>query len=69
MDGNGRFTEPQTFPGLTPWLCEYDGPDGRFGIVLHGADAKSILREWCVRLPNLTVLGEHGGTVIGSGGA
>jgi hypothetical protein len=59
------YTPPQHFPGLTAWLCEYDGPDGRYGIVLHGPDPASVIATNGVALPGLVVLGEHGGTIKG----
>lgn len=56
---------PQTFPGLIPYLCEHDGPDGRYGIILHGSDPAQIVKDNAAELPGLTVMGEHGGTVMG----
>jgi len=58
-----EFTEPTALPGMKPWLCEYDGPGGRYGIILHGSDPAQILNDHCETLPGLVVLGEHGGTV------
>jgi hypothetical protein len=57
------FTPPQRIPGMTAWVCEYDGPDGRYSIVLHGSDPQQILDDNCDLLPGLKVMGEHGGTV------
>lgn len=54
---------PVHFPGMKPWLCEYDGPDGRYGITLHGSDPSQIVADNRSDLPGLVVLGEHCGTV------
>ncbi len=44
--------------GMRPWLCEYDGPGGRYCITLHGTDPDQVLRDNAQALPGLTVLGE-----------
>lgn len=49
------YTPPPHLPGLPAWQCEYDGPDGRYGIVLHGTDPAQIVRDNITRLPGLTV--------------
>lgn len=51
------------FPGMTPWTCSYDGPDGRYSITLHGADPQQVLEDNCDLLPGLVVDGELAGTV------
>lgn len=58
------FIPPTSIPGTKPWLCEYDRPDGRYGIILHASDPAQLLEDYCEDLPGLTVLGEHGGTVL-----
>lgn len=58
-----NFVDAQKFHALCPWLFEYDGPDGRYAIVLHGNNPAQIIEDFCADLPGLTLLGEHGGTV------
>lgn len=62
-----RLTFPQHLPGMKSWVCEYDGADGRYGIILHGSDLAQIVRDNAAALPGLQVLGEHGGTVDAEG--
>jgi hypothetical protein len=54
---------PQSIPALTPWLCSYDGPDGRYEIVLYGSDADQVLNDNCDVLLGLTVDGKFEGTI------
>jgi len=54
---------PNHLPGMPAWLFEYEGPDGRYGIVLNGADPNQIIRDNIADLPGLKLSGEHGGTV------
>lgn len=57
------MVEPTLFPGMKAWVCEYDGPDGRYGIVLHASSPEQIIRDHGADLHGLVVLGEHGGTI------
>ena len=58
------FKDAQHLPGMPAWLFEYNGPDGVYGIVLNGADPQAIIAEHCDSLPDLRLLGLHGGTVV-----
>jgi hypothetical protein len=48
---------PLMLAGMTPWLCEYDGPDGVHGIVLYGTDSAQVLEDNCAELPGLRIEG------------
>jgi hypothetical protein len=48
---------PLAIGPLTPFLCEYDGPDGRYGIMLYGTDEKQVLEDHCAELPGLSIDG------------
>jgi hypothetical protein len=48
---------PLSIGPLTPFLCEYDGPDGRYSIMLYGTDEKQVLEEHCAELPGLSIEG------------
>ncbi len=54
----GEFQPTTALAGMTPWVCEYDGPSGKFGITLYGANADQVLEDNCMELPGLKVLGE-----------
>jgi hypothetical protein len=56
---------PQRIAGLTPWLCSYDGPDGRYSIVLYGARAEQVLDDNSDALPGLSVDGVYEGEDLG----
>ena len=45
------------FPGMSMWLCSYDGAGGRWSIVLPAASSEQVLEDWCDTLPGLTVDG------------
>lgn len=57
------FIPAQQIPGLKPWLCSYDGPDGRHSITLYGDTAEAVLENNCGELSGLTVDGEMVGEI------
>lgn len=56
------FTPVQALPGMTAFLCDYDGPDGRYSITLHAASEQQILEDHCAELPGLRIAGRALGT-------
>lgn len=52
------WTDAQKIAGMTPWVCSYDGPNGRYGITLYGTDPQQVLNDNCDVLPGLKVDGE-----------
>ena len=54
---------PQKIAGLTPYECEYQGPDGVYGIMLYGSDPEKIITDHGDSLPGLKVVGILEGTI------
>lgn len=50
---------PAALGPFMAWQCEYDGPDGRYGIVLHGTDPELVWLANRKRLPGLQIVGVH----------
>jgi hypothetical protein len=70
--GAGQFAEvllmtdlipPQKIAGLTPYVCEYQGPDGAYDITLYGSDPEQIITDHRDSLPGLKVVGILEGTI------
>jgi hypothetical protein len=54
---------PQKIAGLTPYVCEYQGPDGAYDITLYGSDPAQIITDHGDSLPGLKVVGILEGTI------
>ena len=54
---------PQKIAGLTPYVCEYQGPDGAYDITLYGSDPEQIITDHGDSLPGLKVVGILEGTI------
>ena len=54
---------PQKIAGLTPYVCEYQGPDGVYDITLYGSDPAQIITDHGDSLPGLKVVGILEGTI------
>jgi hypothetical protein len=62
----GEMTDlipPQKIAGLTPYVCEYQGPDGAYDITLYGSDPAQIITDHGDSLPGLKVVGILEGTI------
>ena len=53
----GPFEDVHPVAGMIPWICSYDGPDGRYSITLYGSNADQVLKDNCATLPGLVVDG------------
>lgn len=54
---------PASLGPFTAWQCEYDGPDGVYGIVLHGSDPEQVWQANKGQLRGLRIIGVHWETI------